>query len=177
MNVIVHSVLNGRDERKFLQENLFKRGASAIVQLALNIPGYPKRMEGDLSCLLRTFTLFRRVLPDGTGLLTSCLLENGAGLALCMALFEVDGNVLKPLCVSLEERLAWGRILDADVVVPQGTLSRREFGFSPRPCLLCEDDAKCCARRGAHSIHVLREAVRMLLARVRNSDEGVQRLS
>lgn len=175
MNVIVHSVLDGRDERRFLQESLFERGASVIVQLALNIPGYPKRMEGDLSCLLRTYTLFRRELPDGAGFLARCLLENGAGLALCMALCEVDGNALKRLCVFLEESLSWGRILDADVVVPQGPLSRREFGLPPRRCLLCEDDAKSCARRGTHSMHVLRETVRVLLARIRDNGESVQR--
>jgi holo-ACP synthase CitX len=177
MNVIVHAVLDGRDERRYLQESLFERGASVIVQLALNIPGYPKRMEGDLPCLLRTYTLFRRALPDGAGFLARCLLENGAGLALCTALLDVDENALKRLCVFLEAGLPWGRILDADVVVPQGPLSRREFGFPPRCCLLCEDDAKSCARRGAHSMHALRETARVLLARIHDSGERAQRSS
>lgn len=174
MNTVLHRVLEGRDERRSLQEHLFGRGISVVVQLALNIPGYPKRMEGDLECLLHFYALFRKVLPGNVSLLSRCLFENGAGLALCTAFSGTDGKELKRLCVFLEEHLSWGRIIDADVLVRKGPLSRREFGFPSRRCLLCEREAKECARLCSHLGSDLRSAARKLLEQACRGGEGAQ---
>lgn len=67
----------------------------------------------------------------------------------------VDGplSVVKKVMIELETHLPLGRLFDIDVMT-QGNatqLSRQALGFSARKCLVCEQDAKVCAKTQAHT--------------------------
>jgi len=73
---------------------------------------------------------------------------------------------LKQWMVYLEETHPLGRLWDIDVLdIPRGILSRRQFGYQARRCLLCEQSAHYCARAKQHSVDELYQAITDLLAR------------
>ena len=67
----------------------------------------------------------------------------------------VDGSLsgVKKVMIELETHLPLGRLFDIDVMT-QGNatqLSRQALGFPARKCLVCEQDAKVCAKTQAHT--------------------------
>ena len=56
-----------------------------------------------------------------------------------------------------------GRVLDIDVIAPEGQLSRLGMGLPPRRCLVCGESAKDCARAGRHDPSELREMVMRII--------------
>ena len=151
-------ILAGRDERAdFQQKLLFARAGAFVCQIALNIPGYPKRACGDAKVIedCRNFLLARfGALP-----FEERYIENGAGLCWQGGFCGGRENALelKRAAVVAEERMAAGRLLDVDVITTDGQISRAAFGLSPRSCLLCDCEAKICAREGRHDAAELRE--------------------
>ena len=151
-------ILAGRDERADLQQKLLSAREDAFVcQIALNIPGYPKRVSGDT-----------KVIEDCRDFLLASLsarpfeehyIENGAGFCwqggFCAV--ECDARKFKLAALEAEESLEAGRLLDVDVITSEGAISRRDMGLPPRRCLICESEAKRCAREGRHDAAELRE--------------------
>lgn len=157
-------VLQGREERSSLQARLFQRGL-VVVQVSLNIPGFPKRLEGDI---LFADRMAARVLDEirdlGGHVLQEIGLLNGAGYAVLVgARLEGSLDLLKRRCIALEENIPWGRAFDLDVLSRAGTVSRHSLGEPPRRCLLCGEEAKSCAREGRHDRSELRKVLERLL--------------
>ena len=53
-------------------------------------------------------------------------------------------------------------ILDIDVMDKDGAVSRCELGLDARKCLICDEDAKVCARSQKHSMEELLAKVKEL---------------
>ena len=68
----------------------------------------------------------------------------------------------------MEEGSDLGRLFDLDVLIPDETfpqsISRSRLGAAPRRCLLCEEDAKACARSRAHTMDQLLEKINEILS-------------
>ncbi len=101
-------VLQGREDRSSLQSRLFSRGF-VVVQVSLNIPGFPKRLEGDIFFADR---MAKRVLDVifalGGTVLQEVGLLNGAGYAVLVGTrLEGPLHLLKRRCIALEESLPW----------------------------------------------------------------------
>ena len=166
-------VLQGREDRSSLQSRLFSRGF-VVVQVSLNIPGFPKRLEGDIFFADR---MANRVLDVicalGGTVLQEVGLLNGAGYAVLVGTrLEGPLHLLKRRCIALEESLPWGRAFDLDVLTPAGSVSRQSLGEPPRRCLLCGGEAKSCAREGRHDRRELREVLERLLMRSLQEEEA-----
>lgn len=95
---------------------------------------------------------------------------------------------IKKAAVSVEEGSALGRLFDIDVLIPgqsvdpglhdspdspdspdgipdfPRSISRIQLGAGPRRCLLCEEDAKACARSQAHTMDQLLEKINEILS-------------
>lgn len=89
------------------------------------------------------------------------------------ALWVVDAppEGLKRLAVGVEEAHAWGRLLDADVMVLGASgdpepVSRRELGFPSRPCLICGDAVGTCMGFRRHPRAALEAVAAGLLLRI-----------
>ena len=160
----LYRVLHGREERARLHSWLFGKGL-LVVQVSLNIPGFPKRLNGDIPCVDRAGIGVREaIVALGGRVLREIGLLNGAGYALMIgALPGESPSLLKKRCVDMEEGLPWGRALDLDVLVPGGSVSRQSLGEPPRRCLLCGEEAKACAREGRHDRKELRRVLEGLL--------------
>ena len=165
MNNPLEEVLEGRDGRARLQAFLFSEEL-VVLQVSLNVPGYPKRLEGDIAGVERIGVEARKAILAGSGVvLREIGILNGAGYALLFGarLAEAPAR-LKRRCIDLEEGVAWGRVMDLDVLTPAGSVGRERLGFPPRLCPVCGEIAKSCARERRHGLAELREVMRRLLA-------------
>ena len=136
-------------------------GVSAAVQIALNVPGVPKRIRDDGLAIIKARGLllarlrFRPVFSSS--------LFNEAGAALLLAFAGADPVPIKMEAVRIEEGLPWGRALDIDVAARGGAVSRERLGMPPRSCIICGGNAKECAKLGAHPYAELRERIALLI--------------
>lgn len=159
----VERVLSGRDERVFLQKMLIRR-SGIVVQISLNIPGFPKEFAGG-RFLLDTVAMYfgKKAENSGWAPVCSIFIENGAGPASLMEIPGADAKKLKRLGMDIEER-NWGGILDIDVIGTSGAIHRKDIAGSERICFACGRPAKICAREQKHELAVLREIARGHLA-------------
>lgn len=156
----LEEVLSGRDERAACQKRMLAAQNGAFVcQIGLNVPGFPKRVPGDITIIkdCRRFLL----ACAGAAPFEEHYLDNGAGLC-WQGAFDgksYDARALKRAAVEAENSMEAGRILDIDVHTAEGQLSRLDMGLPPRRCLVCGESAKACARAGTHDPAELRELV------------------
>mgnify|MGYP000987923179 CR=1 FL=1 len=161
-------VLDGREGRARQQSRILAKGL-AVVQVSLNIPGFPKSLPGDIRCADRMASSVRESVRSGGGKVVSETgLLNGAGYAVLIGVLLEDEGVarlLKERCIALEEEFPWGRAVDVDVITTRGSLGRGEVGKPPRSCLVCGDDAKACGRERRHDTRSLREFISLQYTR------------
>jgi|GEM_PF-245211 len=164
----VGAVLAGRDERRSAQIGLLYGEICDglpdrfLCQVSLNIPGYPKRLLHDEDALHKGVLFFLR--RYGRPPMLEKLLLNGAG-ACWLGLFDgyPDAIYAKRAAVAAEEENPACRIFDIDIITLHGQISRSSLGFPQRRCILCDAEAKECARSNAHSTEELRSVCAALL--------------
>jgi holo-ACP synthase len=154
---VLERVLSGREGRARLQKYILE-SAPLIVQVSLNLPGYPKETAGSLN-LVEAIGVFMVKKCTSMGGRTPSLwvLENGMGPAFLFGAEKVPPKKVKELAMSLEDRSLWGAVLDIDVILSAGALTRASLGYRPRKCFLCDLPAKECARQRRHEIGELRK--------------------
>lgn len=151
----VERILSGRDGRASLQRLLIRR-SGAVVQISLNIPGFPKNLDGDRVLVEAAAIYFEEnIRSSGWRSVCSILIDNGAGAACLMEMPGADPTTLKKVGMDIEDQ-QWGSILDIDVIVAGGALHRRELGGADRKCFVCGGSAKHCAREQKHDLALLR---------------------
>ncbi len=79
-------------------------------------------------------------------------------------LLALDSTEAKYLACKLEDNHPLGRLFDLDVISTEGMpLQRTDFGFSPRTCLLCSNDARVCMRQRTHSADEVSSKIQSLI--------------
>lgn len=154
-NVTVADMMQAREARFIMQRTLLARHpGAALVCLTMNVAGPVKTtpqierafawgVEKIQAVLAGNETLFHAAIHEKTG---------------PEAVFAVRGDareIKRRLC-ALEDGCAMGRLLDIDVIAPDGEkIARTQIGLPPRKCLLCGKDAPICARSRAHTVDEL----------------------
>lgn len=154
-------VLAARDARRELQSALLAQWGLPLVSMTLVSPG-PRKDDARRRALmdLAEAALVAALSEAGLAVRESSRRDGVAGPE---ALFAVDAPPLglKLLAAGLEEALPWGRLLDADVLVPSAApglaglpepLGRAAAGLGPRGCLVCGRDARHCMAEAAHPL-------------------------
>lgn len=153
----LETVLAGRDGRYRLQRHMLDRW-TVVVQTALNVPGFPKRVEGDRFLVENVTLSIEKTLGDmGSSPGMVVFMDNGAGFASMIPVSGAEEAEVKRLGVAWETFMDWGRVLDIDVITLSGAVSRDRLGMPSRRCMVCGGDAKTCARRGRHPVGILRD--------------------
>ncbi|MGN0713653.1 MAG: citrate lyase holo-[acyl-carrier protein] synthase [Anaerovoracaceae bacterium] len=187
-------LLDARENRVHHQIELLNAYPGAVlVSMTLNIPGpvkdsprYRKALEtglhrlktilADRCCSESSFTILHEEFrPLATGPEAYLVVRGSA--ANSAASDTADFKKLAPealafdikkAAVSVEEGSALGRLFDMDVLIPGEnfpcSISRSQLGAAPRRCLLCEEDAKACARSRAHTMDQLLEKINEILS-------------
>lgn len=159
--VTLTQVLQARDERAAIQQDLLHHHGGCLVCLTVNMPGPVKRCPAGDRIFSHGCEALYRDLPIDYG-------QVRRGPAGCEGYFIIlqDTAVVKMQTCTLEDTHPLGRLWDIDVLSPTGiALSRRELGLPARRCLLCNCEAMLCARSRTHPItELLAEMGRRLSA-------------
>ena len=161
--VTVSDMMDAREARAQAQRALLARypGAS-VVCLCMNIAGAIKRTENIERAFAWGLRNVKAVLAPCETLFDAAIHEKtGPEAMLCV---RADARAIKRRLCALEDGEALGRLLDIDVIAPDGgKISRTEIGLPARRCLLCGNPAPVCARSRAHSADALFEKANAII--------------
>ena len=157
-------VLSNREKRVELQEKLTKEYCeSVVISFKCNIPGPIKNNE-----------VVRYIFNQGEKSLNNCILANSwevrlkkeidaiTGPELIMVIDDVSAKVIKEKMIAIESEDSLARLYDFDVLYFDEnvvSVSRETLGYESRKCLICECDAKECARSRKHSLEELHDKI------------------
>lgn len=156
-------LLEAREQRADFQQILLRGYGLPLVSFTVNLPGKVKRSA-------RARIVFdagvRAVREELAGTLAYYkLLDKITGYEgyFCA---EWDAAALKQAMCRIESTHPLGRLMDLDVLSPDGKhWSRTDLNKPPRKCLVCARDAVICARSRAHSAAELNQAIEKMLIR------------
>jgi len=160
--VSIEDMMNCRDRRVSLQQEMLEKHHAPLISFCMNIPGPVKTNDA-----------IRRAFNEGTELIYSALHEDEISILDVSEIHEKTGDELM-LCVNadaanlkarmsrIEDTHPLGRLFDIDIINVDGTkLSRERY----RKCLLCERQAQDCARARRHSADELFAKINEMLSR------------
>ncbi|WP_035051549.1 citrate lyase holo-[acyl-carrier protein] synthase [Carnobacterium pleistocenium] len=153
----LEEVLQTRENRAKLEQQLVKKFAMPLIAFKLNIPGPVKNNA-----------TIKRIFEEGCNQLQEelkklnkpILYEKKLDLNTGPEYFCVQGKIedafsLKKMAVALEEK-GLGRIYDIDILRNNGgqavSIQRTELEIPVRKCFICATEAKDCSRNRTHSV-------------------------
>ena len=146
--VALDAVLAARDARVARQQAMLQQGG-VLLSLTLVAPGAVKRCPLLDAIFTAALNALRPHISDARSRLEA--VDDSGHHALY--LLDGDARDWKKRVIALENRSPLSRLWDIDIIDRDGkTISRRDLGLPPRRCLICDDDAKTCARARRHSI-------------------------
>lgn len=169
MEVTLMQMLEAREARVARQETLLCQYGLPLLSFTMNIAGPVK--NNDL--ITQSFYLGDRLVRQE--LQRRKIQWNAREITVqdtgCEAMYvlDMDSAELKAMAVDLEEGTSLGRLLDLDVILPQGQKIQRE---SPRRCLICGNVAQICARSRAHSVQQLQAKTFEILQEAVDKDDA-----
>lgn len=162
MEASLQEILGAREDRAQKQQTLLAQYQKPLLCFTMNIAG-PEKYSRDISL---GFSVGNWLLQDALReqkLLHKELHRHNTG---CEAYYVVDmpAPELKQLAIDLEETHLIGRLFDMDVIGTDGKkIDRESLGYPRRKCLICQQDARICARSRAHSVAQLQDRTGFLL--------------
>ena len=165
IEVGIDEVLNCREKRVAIQNDIIKKYNKPVISFTMNIPGP-----------IKTNNEIKKAFNIGKTLILEKLKENNIEILEIQELNENTGNELfisvdsqaekiKDITITIEENTELGRLFDIDVIdVNFEKLSRKSF----RKCLICEKQAQECGRSRKHSVEELQNKVEEILSKGTN---------
>jgi holo-ACP synthase/triphosphoribosyl-dephospho-CoA synthase len=154
--ITLQEILQAREERVLLQKRLLQQYGCPLVCFTMNIAG-PVKTSPLIEWGFRSgLAALRKALPWP-------LQEEVRYLATgCEAYLSVQmpAEMLKELCVQIEEATPLGRLFDMDVLDTDGQKLQRK---TERGCLVCGKPGRACAARRLHSVEELQAATEQIL--------------
>lgn len=162
--VSLPELLASRESRQLRQQRWLAKHSVTLISLTIVSPGAIKdtpltrsifnlAWQGitTLCSKQRWISLEREVFMLATGLEGFIAIDQPAEL-------------VKRAAMTLEQEHPIARLWDIDIINTQGhILSRRDMKLAPRSCLICQQDARICARNRIHSIAELLTVMEALL--------------
>ena len=160
IEVGIDEILDCREKRVTIQNEMIKKYNKPIISFTMNIPGSIKKKKK-----------IKKAFDIGKNLILKKLKENNIKILEIKELDENTGNELfipvdstakkiKDITVAIEESSQLGRLFDIDVIdINFEKLSRNSF----RKCLICEEQAQECGRSRKHSVEELQNKVEEIL--------------
>lgn len=158
--ITLSALLDAKERRSQQQQTLLQRYKKPLISFTINYPGaikYNQEVQQffKLGCeaILEQFKATPLLFEQQEQLATG---------ATAFFIYDIEAQELKERCIQLEQsNQPWRRLWDIDVFDPNTTkaLSRTEFAHAPRKCLICEQNAKECARSKAHSLFEIQTVI------------------
>ena len=158
--ITLQELLDSRDRRARRQGELLSQfPGRALLCLTVQLPGPEKRnalsleiARAGVEAIEKRFNPVFKETND---------LETGFE-----GFFIVDGQPLevKRAAAELEDTHPLGRLMDLDVIGPEGPIGRADIGLAERRCLICEKPARYCMRAGSHTHEELMAKIKQLVS-------------
>ena len=151
INVTITDMMNCRDRRVSIQNELISKYDKPVLSFCMNIPGPVKTNEQT-----------RKAFDSGKAefvILHTEEFHEPSGDELIMAL-DAPAKDIKMLATEIEESHPLGRLFDMDVI---GTDSMKLSRGTYRKCIICGCQAQECARSRKHSVEELQAKIEELL--------------
>lgn len=154
--VTLPQMLDAREQRQFLQQQMIEQYRLPLISFTLNIAGPVK-----------VFPLAIQAYEEGVRLIQAQCLKRGLIITNLTevrehtgyeAIFVLDADpvTLKQMAVDIETASDLGRLFDMDIIQVNGEkLSRSDSEAPKRQCLICDKEAFTCSRSRTHSIEEL----------------------
>lgn len=155
-DVSMAKILDARENRVQIQQEMLQKSPSCLLSFTLNIPG-PVKV---LPYTKWTYEVGISIILKGISLLNGVIIEQkevkkDTGWEAFFAL-NLHPEDMKAYLLGQEEQHPLGRLFDFDILRADGRkLSRQELGFLERTCLLCGNPAFLCGRSRTHSAQEL----------------------
>ncbi len=146
-------MLDARERRRFLQEELQQNYPYPLISFTLNMVGEYKVFPLSIKTYRNAVAMIERhCYAWGLPIKHKEEVRENSGYECFLSVDSSPKKIKKILC-TLEEQEDLGRLYDIDVINLQGEKeSREEFDMPPRSCLLCGESAFVCARSRRHSV-------------------------
>ncbi len=158
--ITLQELLDSRDRRARRQGELLSQfPGRALLCLTVQLPGPEKRnalslkiARAGVEAIEKRFNPVFKETND---------LETGFE-----GFFVIDGQPLevKRAAAELEDTHPLGRLMDLDVIGPEGPIGRADIGLQERRCLICEKPARYCMRAGSHTHEELMAKIKQLVS-------------
>ncbi len=158
--ITLQELLDSRDRRARRQGELLSQfPGRALLCLTVQLPGPEKRnalsleiARAGVEAIGKRFNPVFKETND---------LETGFE-----GFFVIDGQPLevKRAAAELEDTHPLGRLMDLDVIGPEGPIGRADIGLQERRCLICEKPARYCMRAGSHTHEELMAKIKQLVS-------------
>ena len=158
--ITLQELLDSRDRRARRQGELLSQfPGRALLCLTVQLPGPEKRnalslkiARAGVEAIGKRFNPVFKETND---------LETGFE-----GFFVIDGQSLevKRAAAELEDTHPLGRLMDLDVIGPEGPIGRADIGLQERRCLICEKPARYCMRAGSHTHEELMAKIKQLVS-------------
>lgn len=159
-------ILQAREERAYRQGLLLEQFGLPIISATIVSPGPHKNSELISNLFSKCNDTIYKLFDDkDMKIVQSHVTYSDAGPD---SQFLIEGGSLaqiKRRAVEIEDGHALGRLWDIDVIGPDKTvLTRTQFDFPSRKCLLCEENAHECSRGRVHTLDALSERMTAIYA-------------
>ena len=160
INVTITDMMNCRDRRVSIQNELISKYDKPVLSFCMNIPGPVKTNEQ-----------IRAAFDSGKNALLLKLEQTQADIKNSIEIHEKTGDELllsidcpaekiKDLTTEIEETHPIGRLFDMDVIDTDGQkLSRPSY----RKCIICGCQAQECARTRKHTVEEMQAKIEEML--------------
>lgn len=162
----LETLLAAKDERFSLQQALLKKYSLPLVSLTITLPGPIKLNETakflfDNACQALT-EYYQQQQIDCLEVIQRIKVTGPEAFFV----FNMQEDALKLACIEIEQQHPLGRLWDMDVFSASSftAMSRRQFGYAARKCLMCDNDAKVCGRARLHSLDQLNQKIENLVS-------------
>ena len=155
--VTLAQILQAREERVRLQQELLTTYGCPVISFTMNIAGP-----------IKTTPVIERAFAAGLEALDAHLPQqqirfynSEISVTGCQAMYAVDLDALalKKICACIEDAMPLGRLFDMDVLDLTGAkLERAAVNGKSRDCIVCGAPGRACAARRVHTVPQLQAA-------------------
>ncbi len=162
MEITLDKLLASRDRRVEMQQQLREKYPNlTLVCLTVIMPGNVKR---NLSSLIASHAAINALIERFSGNIVDIItrdLETGYEAFLITDLSQRDAKII---ACDIEDSHQLGRLFDIDILDNDGVPVKRDtVGYSPRRCLMCDNEARYCMRNRTHTPQELNAQIQMMI--------------
>jgi len=161
------NILDAKESRAYLQEDLIKKFNLPLLVIRANYPGIDKNNKITKYIIeIISKTILSNISPTNTK-----IIDSFEGVIYLLSI-DKSPTELKKMTVDIETTHPLGRLVDIDILdLNNHTLSRTELGYLPRKCFICSNLAHNCVRSRKHSLEEVLKFIKLKVYDYKHSNE------